>query len=271
MSLPALFIPIPSPPPQLPSEDKELNKRIRGHCYPPQKRNEDDDKEEEEGEKGEEGEEGEDGYDNSNEEVDKDDEQDHISTVCYDEWIVNMIESAEETLDRARRKKRALPNTLLFTSAGAGILELMATKTFNDTLRTIERVVMIDTGVTQQMAEDVVHMFEMEFLVNQNITVDYFYGTEAYANATAALNILPLTLLVSGAINEGGTYQGDVLAAFKKEFAFWDKLSSIAENRDVGYVSAYVSFEDSANSTYTLNTSTVLDMRRKALKRVSLF
>ena len=56
-----------------------------------------------------------------------------------------MINSAQDTIYRAREATVAIPNTILFTSAGAGILELLATKTL-DKVKPIERVVMVDTG-----------------------------------------------------------------------------------------------------------------------------
>jgi hypothetical protein len=158
----------------------------------------------------------------------------------------------------------------LFISAGAGVLELLATKTLNDAVRTIKRVVMIDPGVDEEMAEDVIKMFESEFVVDQNIQVDYYYGLNAYVDATEALKLLPLTFLVSGAINEGRSYTNPdkIIDALKSEFDFfWQLLVDVQENSGVSYVSAYVSFED----TFTLEVSTLSEQLRKARRMYQHF
>jgi hypothetical protein len=245
MSLPALFIPLPSPEPPpvpLPSEDDELNELIDGGCYPPQKRKEDG-----------------------------------VSTICYDTWLTKLVEGAQQTFYRARRAKVAFPNVLFFKSAGAGILELLATKTltkmFDPVDSIVEHVVMIDTGANEQMAAEVVDMFESEFELDlhRSIRVDYFHGPDAYLYAKVALERLPLKLLVSGAINEGSFYSGDIVSFLSKEADFWNKLSSIPGNSIVPYVSAFVSSEDHAESTFTLDVSTVAAVAASVTSRKNVW
>lgn len=131
------------------------------------------------------------------------------ATKCYDDWTAAFL---------ARVLENDQANTLLLLSTGAGVMELRALKTILDDLQAthIDQVWLVDPGVTQHEADQVVAGYLGR--LQANVQVRYFSGYGAVARAEQDLhNDASRVVAAIGSLNHSFDDENEPWAAMRDD------------------------------------------------------